>query len=417
MPQNRTPTRLELARRLLAAHRLNLSLGVSVAAANVLGYASIVVISASFGPADFGAVGAMTSLGVIAGIPAGTLMVITAGRVGRHDEVPWAYALGLAIGLTELVLIGAFSPVLIHVFDLDSWWPLLWLGLALIPATMSGGQQGVLLGSGRLGRLAVVFLISGVARVAAAAVCIATEPTVSGAYFFWLLASVTGFVVGHVLCHRLAPLHGQVRGLLRRAADLGAASFALLALITLTSIDTIFARHFLSAYDSGIYAVASMFAKVIFWGTQFIAMVVVPRLAQRSEHFLILKAYAAVVAISLPAVVVLALDPTFWLSLLGLQDYRDAGGLLVRFAALGILWSLIQVSIFADMSGARNYMTAFIWGGLAVQTALTVTWLDTSPDDIWLAALISAVLVTVAALVRMAAIHRRGSRPRQDGHP
>jgi hypothetical protein len=241
MPQHRTPTRPEIARRLLVAHRLNLSLGISVAAANVLGYASIVVISASFGPADFGAVGAMTSLGVIAGIPAGTLMVITAGRVGRGEKVPWAYALGLAVGLVELLLITALSPVLMDVFDLDSWWPLLWLGLALVPATMSGGQQGVLLGSSRLGRLAVLFLVSGVARVAAAAVCIVAEPTVGGAYFFWLIASTVGLVVGHVLCHGLEPLHGQVRGLLRQASALGTASFGLLALITLTSVDTIFA--------------------------------------------------------------------------------------------------------------------------------------------------------------------------------
>ncbi|MET0930133.1 MAG: hypothetical protein ABWX74_11475 [Aeromicrobium sp.] len=414
MPQHRTPTRPEIARRLLVAHRLNLSLGISVAAANVLGYASIVVISASFGPADFGAVGAMTSLGVIAGIPAGTLMVITAGRVGRGEKVPWAYALGLAVGLVELLLITALSPVLMDVFDLDSWWPLLWLGLALVPATMSGGQQGVLLGSSRLGRLAVLFLVSGVARVAAAAVCIVAEPTVGGAYFFWLIASTVGLVVGHVLCHGLEPLHGQVRGLLRQASALGTASFGLLALITLTSVDTIFARHFLSAYDSGIYAVASMFAKVIFWGTQFIAMVVVPRLAQRSEHFLILKAYAAVLAISVPAVAVLGIDPTFWLSLLGLQDYHDAAGLLVRFAALGILWSLIQVSIFADMSGGRNQMTAFIWAGLAVQTLLTVTWLDSGPDDIWLAAFIAAALVTAAALVRMTWVQVRHSRPQPE---
>ena len=410
MPRKQYEWLPRIVRRLLATHRLNLWLGLAVAVANVLGYAAVVIISASFGPAAFGAVGALTSLGVITGIPAGTLMVIVAGRTGVGENVPWAYALSVAVGVIEWMLIVAGSLVMMRVFDLDSAWPLFWLGLTLIPMTMVGAQQGVLLGSNRLGRLSVLFVFSGVARLAAALMCVLVKPTVSVAYFAWLIAAILGFVLGYFLCRDLASLHGRLRGLIWQAAALGRASLALLALITLTSIDTIFARHFLNPYESGIYSVASMFAKVIFWGTQFIAMIVIPRLAQRSERFLILKAYGAVVLLGLPVVIAVAVDPLFWLASVGLQDYNSAAVLLVRFSALGMLWSLTQVSIFADISGAKTQMTTIVWVGLALQILLTSIWLHSTPADVWLAAFVSAAFVTIAALLRMAFANDRRSR-------
>lgn len=409
MPRSQRVVRHLRARSIRSDGASQVWLGVGVAIANVLGYAAIVVISATFGPASFGAVGALTSLGVILGIPAGTIMVIVAGRVGRGESVSWAFGLGTTVGVVEAALLIAASPWLVQVLDLDSIWPLVWLGLTLVPMTLFSAQQGLLLGSHRLGRLALLFGFSGVFRLTAAAVCVSIDPTVGFAYAAWLVAALLAFGLGLAMCVGLPSLAGRTHGLAWHVATLGRASTALLALITLTSIDTIFARHLLSAEDSGIYSVASVFAKIIFWGTQFIAMVTVPKLARTPSRFLILKAYAAVVAVSAPVIAVIAINPRFWLTSVGLDEYAPAGELLTRFALLGVLWSLVQVSTFADMGGTRTRTTSIIWIGLAVQCALTFTVLGSTPAQIWAAATIGALVATGLTLL---GIGRRTRAPR-----
>ena len=42
------------------------------------------------------------------------------------------------------------------------------------------------------------------------------------------------------------------------------------------SADVLLARHLLTAHDAGAYAFAGLFGKVVFWGTQFVALTLVP---------------------------------------------------------------------------------------------------------------------------------------------
>lgn len=373
-----------------------------MAMANVLGYVSVILVSGKFGPSAFGAVAALTNLGIIAAIPAGALQVLVARRSSNGHDSTAAYALSALVGAVVWILIVVSSPVLARVFDLSSVWPLFWLGLTLIPMTMVGAQQGLLLGSQQLGRLSVLFLFAGVARLVATAWCVVAEPTITGAFMAWAIASLAGLLVGHELCRNLLPLQGSLRGLVPLALALARSSLALLALIVFTSIDTILARHFLSAHDSGIYGVSSMFAKVIFWGTQFVAMVVVPRLAKQHAQLLVIKAYSAIVVIALPVIAIVAVDPGFWLSVVGLDAYSEAGTLLIGFAVLGLFWSLTQVSVFIDMGVGQGTVTKVVLAGILVQLMLTFLWLHSSPTQVWLATLIASIFVTSYTLCLMA---------------
>ena len=167
-------------------------LGVVMAVGNVLGYASVVLVSAALGPADFGAVAALTSLGVVTAIPAGALQVLMASRSSRGDDSRGVYAFAALVGAALWALLVAASGPLASSFALDSAWPLVWLGLTLVPMTMTGVQQGVLLGHHRLGRLSVTFLVAGLARLAATLWCVRVEPSVAGAFAAWATATAVG---------------------------------------------------------------------------------------------------------------------------------------------------------------------------------------------------------------------------------
>ena len=57
----------------------------------------------------------------------------------------------------------------------------------------------------------------------------------------------------------------------------------LAVLLAMTSTDVLLARHLLTAHDAGAYAFAGLFGKVVFWGTQFVALAVVPSVADSAE--------------------------------------------------------------------------------------------------------------------------------------
>ena len=57
-------------------------------------------------------------------------------------------------------------------------------------------------------------------------------------------------------------------------------NLTLAALITLSSIDVVLARHHLSRQESGDYALAALFGRLVFWGTQFVALSIVPAVGE-----------------------------------------------------------------------------------------------------------------------------------------
>ena len=69
--------------------RAGVLLGVATVLSNALGYGLTVLLTRSYGPSEYGALGALLGVGLIAGIPAGALQYVlarrTAAATGRRS--------------------------------------------------------------------------------------------------------------------------------------------------------------------------------------------------------------------------------------------------------------------------------------------------------------------------------------------
>ena len=264
---------------------------------------------------------------------------------------------------------------------------------------ITGCLQGILLGSHRLPALASLYVVTAVTRLIAAFVAAAVHADVTGVMAAMLTANVLTVLVGGWLCRReLRTLpttgHALVREMLRSNSSLA-------AFIALTNVDVLLARHFLSPHESGGYALASTFARAIFWGTQFIALIVVPRMHRVDATRALLRATGLVVLIGLTGFAIVAINPRFWVTAAGGPEYAEYGPLALACVLLGIAWALAQLWLFSEMSRGGAVLGALTWVVTAAQIAVIALWMHGSGAQIALVCGIGATVIAVGGLVEL----------------
>ncbi|HET7799936.1 MAG TPA: hypothetical protein VFL38_05910 [Humibacillus xanthopallidus] len=404
---------------------------------NVLSYAFFAVLSRTLSGGDLGAVGSLVNLSVLAGVPALGLQLVAARLVSRamsgdgaggrrpgpgEDAAATAVAIhgvmraSAGLGLLTAVAVAALSPVLAHLLHLSPLTVVV-VGAAMLPTAVVFAAQGVLQGSERFVRLAVVLAGAGVAKFAAAWVAARTGGGVVAVVTLFALGWVVVAGVALALLPRpgLPPRALLVQG--RRSEPdhhperprhlarlVAAAVVPTSGLLFLSSLDVLLARHHLAPEASGAYTVAALFEKAAFWGLGFLATLFYPAMAQRARRrAALLRALAVTAGAGAVGVVLTALLGTWLVTLVGGPGYAALGPGLWRFTALGVCLALVQVIAYAGVAAATTPMGVAMWlaGGLAV--ALT----STHHADV--DAVVDVMLVVSVALVLVGLVIERRS--------
>ena len=380
---------------------MSAALGVAMGVANAVGYLVVLLLSRSLGASDFGGYSALSAYGVLLSIPAGAFQVIIARRIAmnRAGEVTSGLRATLLLSALATTITVVLAPVLAAAFHLSSLWAVVLLAAMLPGMLITGCLQGILLGSHRLPALASLYVVTAVTRLIAAFVAAAVHADVTGVMAAMLTANVLTVLVGGWLCRReLRTLpttgHALVREMLRSNSSLA-------AFIALTNVDVLLARHFLSPHESGGYALASTFARAIFWGTQFIALIVVPRMHRVDATRALLRATGLVVLIGLTGFAIVAINPRFWVTAAGGPEYAEYGPLALACVLLGIAWALAQLWLFSEMSRGGAVLGALTWVVTAAQIAVIALWMHGSGAQIALVCGIGATVIAVGGLVEL----------------
>ncbi|AKU16776.1 hypothetical protein VV02_14360 [Luteipulveratus mongoliensis] len=370
---------------------------------NVLSYLFVVVLAPTLGPADFGGYSALSTYGILLAIPAGAFQVVVARHLAS-GELTSGVRLAAWIGTALAGLTVALSTVLASGFHLDSLWSPVLLGLTLIPMTLTGAFQGVLLGEQRVRGLSSLYIVTAGGRLAAACAAALLGLRVEEVFGVLLIASTFGAAWGWWLCREaIRRLPGATRGLV---TELIKSNTTLAAFMALTNVDVILARHFLSAHDSGGYALASTFGRAVCWATQFVALLVVPRMQSHGATRVLLKASGLVLALGLVALGVVAAAPRLWIRLAGGDQYVDFAYLAVACVALGTTWALAQVWLFSEMGGNSATLGLLTWVVLVTQCAVIAFWWHDSAAQIVTVCVVGALVVAVTGLVRVLIAHQ-----------
>lgn len=353
-----------------------LLLGVASVVGNALSYGFSLVLSRALGPADFGALGALLGLSVVVAVPAAGLQTQVARLVAIAPHSPAirrGYRLGWVVGSALALGMAALALPLSAALRLDGALAVVLLGAGLVPVIAIGARQGVLLGRGAFTLLAVVAVAVPGLRLLSALVAAGTGMGVSGALGLQSVASWLGLVVVIAVVRALPPgdqrQEAGVPGL--SPSGLLAASAGLLGLFVLANADVLLARVFLNDIESGIYAVGAIGTKVVFWGSQFVALAVFPRVARGGRSLDLVLRAAGLVALIGAAGALASLPlaaPTIRL-LVG-PDYDAVAAVAPWFVVLGTMLALVQLFTYAAVAADRHRFSMLMWATVVVQVAL-----------------------------------------------
>lgn len=374
---------------------------------NGLAYVFTVVAARLLAPGAYGELAALLGVMFIGVVPMTGLQTAAALTLGSRPDDPRLVTARLhaamlagavAVGVVGLLAVGP----LVSLLHLEGPSTVLWLVAVLVPHTMIGGYDGLLQGSGRYGRLAVVTVLFGVAKTGGGITGLLVGGSPEAALVGMALGCAASALLGWVVTGR----PGVARGARPHAVAAARAAGALLGLVLLVNLDVLLARHHLPPELAGEYAVASIFAKVAFWLPQGVSVVLLPRLASAGGRRRLLP--AAVALVGGTGLVLTAATAALGgraLPLVGGAGYGAAlGGWTWVFALLGTLLALAQLLLYSGIAAADRVAAVAVWGAVVLEAVTVELFVATdrvSVLGVAGTALAASVLLVATGLVRL----------------
>jgi O-antigen/teichoic acid export membrane protein len=366
---------------------------------NVAAYLVTVVGANRLSKDDYGELIALLGVVLVVCVPGIAVQAVVARATAAGTSTPRALLLrSVQLGAVAAVGVAVLAPA-VSAFLHASVLGALLIAVQVVPFTALSGSLGLLQGSERFGRLALVIVVQGLARAAG------LVPLLLGGSTDAVLGAlaVAMFVGAGIAIALAAPTGGPATAF--RVMDVVHATSGILALLVLANVDVLLARNVLSGAESGRYSVGAVLAKAAFWLPQAVAVVVFPRLADPVAGRALLRRCVLLVA-GLGAVEVLGclllakpvLEITFGTS------YGTLSPIAWLWVVQGAALSVVQLLVFRAIA-TNDRTTGYLIGAAAVlESAVVLAVQPTRPGQV------IAVAATVAALTTAGLLLRRTDR-------
>lgn len=416
----------ERAGRAPGAGRATTVVGIAMMAMNAFAYSFTLLAAHTLGPADFGGVGALLGVIIVANVGSLALQATAARRLAttsaaerdavHRDVLRTGRLLSAGIGLVLLLAI----PLLDTVLRLDDWVATAMVALACTALTMMGAYAGVAQGERRWPALAAIYLAMGVGRMLVGGLALFLHTSLRAAMIGIAIGSLLPLVVGRQLCGapagpataRTAPGPPATSGGERRGDDaplheLWRNGHTLLAFFAFTNVDVLLARTLFTAHDAGIYAGGAILTKACLFLPTFVLVVAFPAMAADPGSRAWRRPLLIVGALGGCAVAGSALLPGLAESFAGGDAYAGLGDVAWVFALEGTLFAALQILVYDSIAG-QSHAASLLWTASAIAVgaaALVVRSVTTLVS-------VMAVVAVVTGAVVVAIASRR--RPSQD---
>jgi O-antigen/teichoic acid export membrane protein len=386
-----------------------LAFALATAAGNGLAYVFTIAMSRLLGAGDFGALGTLLGVWLIAQVPAVAYQLTAARAVAAGSaDAPALLAFGAVLGLVIAGALAVLAVPLAAVLHVGMA-AVLWLAVGQFPTMVLFAALGVCQGRSRFGAYGLLLagfhavrLVAGVAAALAG-----TGP--AGVLAATALASGVAAVVGWRTCggtlrmERL--LWDQVAHLARGAVSMG-------ALLLLTTADLLLAGHYLLGDARGVYASGNVLTRGAFWGPQFIGMLAYPWLARPADRDRARRlALLAVTAVGAAAVLVAAVAGRLLVSVVFGPAYASLAPLAELFVLVGASAAVLNVVLLDDVATGRVLGTRLCYAAVAVEAVLVAAWRHATPAEVVGTAAVVCTITAASAVVVTGP--RRGSRVAQ----
>ena len=378
---------------------------IFVGAATLIGngtaYLLSMVSARILNPADFGALGALLGLLVIIATLGISVQALTARRVSTAPAADRKDVEGQAIRLSILVAIaiGIGSAVIA--------WPVSTLFSIPILAVVTGvASLGfVVIGSAAMGiaqgreqhvKLSIAFIVNSGGRALGGIIGVVVLQSVTGVGFGILIGCAIGAAIAYQLISPKTLSPKLKDGI---SIEFGHVAHALIVLFTLTNIDVLLARVFLTEDLSGEYSVGVLLAKIAFFLPNAIIIVLFPKMSGGGSHraLYIATGLTAMVGVVITLASVFAGDLV--IRILGGSQYKDLGSEAWLFALEGSAFALVQVLLYSRLAAQDRRAVLAVWGALAVLAVVVVGWRHNTVAEIVTSVVAVSLALTVVGFI------------------
>ena len=383
--------------------------GVATLVGNGAAYLLSMVAARILNQADFGALGALLGLLVILATLGISIAALAARRVATANS-------DRAQVEEQLIRLSIFVGATVIVAGIVVAWP---IGIIFtIPtaavATGIGSLGFVIIGSAAMGiaqgreehtRFSWAFIANGGSRALGGIIGVLALASVTGVGIGVFVGCAVGAFISYRLVRRpeWKPFGTKVGA--GMGVELGHVVHALMVLFTLTNVDILLARFFLTEDQSGQYAVGVLLAKIAFFLPNAIVIVLFPKMSAEASR------RTVYIATGLTAVVGAVITTGAFLlgdlvvRILGGEQYLSMGSLIWLFALEGSAFALVQVLLYARLAAQDRKAVIAVWVALATLVIVVATWRNDSVTEIVTTVVAVSLALTVVGLF----LDRRGT--------
>lgn len=359
--------------------RHNLIFFIGSLATGALNYLYYPVLGRLLEPAAFGEVQALVSLFLQLSIFLTVLGLVTVNVVANYEsdeqrnQVVFEFEkLALLVSIGVLIIVAIFSQQLKRFLHFDDTWPFIILMVSIVASVPFMFRSSFLRGQKKFGLASLATLLGAAGKLVLSAVLVIIGLGSAGA--------IGGIAVAQVIASLHASFYAAKYGL-RRGGDtkrLGLPNMRVLVpelrygalvlvgslVITMQySIDIIVVKHYFDAHTAGLYAGISSVARIIFFLTASIALVLLPsiKIKQKAAHNrqLLFKSLGLLLGVGIPALVVFMIAPEVVVNMLMGSEYKAYAHLLPHLSLAIFLISVMNLFVSYYIA-LRRYEIAII---------------------------------------------------------
>ena len=353
--------------------------GAATMVGNGAAFLLSMVAARVLGPTDFGAFGALIGILLILVTVAIATQALAARRVAtagadRAEVEGQLIRLAAIVGGAMIALGVALAWPLGVVFTIPA--VAVATGIASLGFVIFGSAaMGIAQGREERVRFSVAFILLNGSRAAGGVLGVVVFGSVVGVGIGVLIGCMVGAVIAY---RRVCPGAWSASIPKGMGSELGHIVHALMVLFSLTNVDVLLARIFLTETGSSEYSVGVLLAKIAFFLPNAIIIVLFPKMSAGGSRRPVLVATGLTAVVGAGVTVVAWLFGGLVVRILGGPDFVSMGDVMWLFALEGSAFALIQVLLYSRLASQDTRAVIAVWVSLIALVSIVALWRNDS---------------------------------------
>ncbi|HSX27943.1 MAG TPA: oligosaccharide flippase family protein [Candidatus Saccharimonadales bacterium] len=330
-----------------------------------LNYVYYPILGRLLNPAAFGEVQALVSLFLQLSIFLTVLGLVTVNVVANYEsedarnQVVFEFEkLALLVGILVTIVVAVFNQQLKRFFHFESAWPFIILMVSVVTSVPFMFRSSFLRGKKKFGLASLANLLGAGGKLVLSVLLVVIGWGTAGAIAGIAISQIIASIYAAAYAARLGLRHtpGTRRIMLPNLKvllpELRYGALVLVGSLIITiqySLDIVVVKHYFDAQTAGLYAGISSVARIIFFLTASISLVLLPSVKLKQSpaenRQLLLKSLGLLALVGLPAEIVFMCFPKFIVGSLMGPAYHAYVGLLPKLSLAVFIISVLNLFI------------------------------------------------------------------------